>query len=143
MSAPVLAEPVQARAGRLLTDWSRTPLSADNVGRIYAGAWPRFGPAVVVAIAEGWNAGVQCREMAGRLECGTQSVAMTLGQLARRGVTLRLDPRSPKADRRSALTPEQAAILQQASEQQLARLRRLAPFDMAARRCLELIEVRA
>jgi hypothetical protein len=120
-------------------DWPCKPLMADDLVAIDATRWRVFPRATVVAIAEAWNAGLNTATMAADLECRPGSIRVLIGKLTQVGVALRtaVDP-STVATREIARKRSPAA--EAMAQEQFARLRRVAAWDPAARRALELYE---
>lgn len=69
--------------------WPQQPLPPEALATIRKGNWPKFGVETTIAIAQGWQAGLTCGEMAAELGCRSQSLAMLLGHISGLGVTLR------------------------------------------------------
>lgn len=122
-----------------MTDWRRSPLLESDLIAIDTVTWRAFPRATVIAVAEAWNAGVTTAEMAADLGCSPASLRMMIGRLKQCGVTMR---QASEAGVRSmpALKPERSPLAIQLGQEQIARLRRLAPFDKVAARTLALLE---
>jgi len=120
-------------------EWKRAPLDADGVRALDSVTWRALPRDTVLAVAEGWNAGMTTADMAADLGCRPASLRIMIGRLIQCGVPMRraVTPGLP-----AALTPPPARspLADRIGAEQMARLRRLAPFDKAAARTLALME---
>lgn len=145
---PALAiRPVRAD-GRLKSSitppasWPRVTLDPGDRVLIETMSWKAFPLATVIAVAEAWNGGMDTAAMALDLQCSPHSLRMLIGPLRQLGVWLRPADHTVKAERRIAdrqaarePTPTPAPVV--GEDAQIARLRKMAPFDSLARRALE------
>lgn len=115
-------------------DWPIGDLSAQDVAIIEAGKWHCFGTSTVVAIARAWQAGMTTAQMAADLGCGPGTLRLLLGRLKQIGVDLRSADRM----RPASLGRSRSPLAQKLADEQMARLRKLAPHDAIAARTLAL-----
>jgi len=121
-----------------VADWPAKPLSADDLKIVDRTNWRVFPKATVIAIAEAWNAGMLTADMARDLGCKPGSLRVLIGKLGQIGLQMRR--REDAAYQRAIAPRARSPLAEQMGAEQLARLRRVAQFDPAAKRALELYE---
>lgn len=120
--------------------WPRHPLTAADMAAVAATRWRTFTRETVIAIAEAWNAGMVTADMAKDLRCKPGSLRVLIGKLTQVGVEMRRAGRETVGERAAAFVRPRSALAEAMAEEQMARLRRVARWDSAARRALELYE---
>jgi hypothetical protein len=120
------------------TAWPISDLSESDLAAIDKAKWTVFPRDTVARITMAWNAGMKTADMARDLECRPGSLRVLIGKLTQIGVKVRRanEPAAARVAQIKARSP----LAEQMGAQQMKRLRRLAEFDPAARRALDLHE---
>lgn len=121
-----------------MNEWPRAALTEAEIASIQTRRWKAFPVDTVIAIAEAWNAGMMTADMARDLACSAASVRMLLGAIGQCGVKMRIASGQP-AWARKAEAPR-SPLAEKMADEQFRRLVRLAEFDPAAKRALELYQ---
>lgn len=121
-----------------MTSWLRNALTDADLDAINRTNWRVFPRETVIAIAEAWNAGMDTAPMAADLNCKPGSLRVLIGKLVQIGVKMRSGARPTGGEQAVAAFRQRSPLAEQMAEEQMARLRRLAAFDPAARRALDL-----
>ncbi len=121
-------------------NWRRAPLSDEDNRRLDAVKWSAFTRDEAQAIAEGWNAGLDANAMHAQFHrtIGRQSICILIGRLSQLGIVMRRRDQAPTA--RPVVAPSGIAAPPGVSPEHVRKLRRLAPYDSAARGALERLE---
>ncbi len=124
-----------------MTTWPRTPLRPEDYAAIDGVHWRAVAKKVAIAVAEGWNAGLDTKSMADAMGVTPGTYRVLLGKLTQIGVQLR--PARAKAKSLGGQVEQQiATLVVTRPDPPVASpaMRRLAQFDPVVKRALERLE---
>lgn len=120
-----------------MNNWPRSSLSDEDVAIIEKVKWVVYPFATVIAITEGWNAGLTTAQTPADLQVKPGSLRVLIGRLTQLGVELRrAAPYGDFPAVKFELAVRPTEPVASVSPGHLARMRRLAEFDPVIRRCL-------